>query len=237
MLRALVHFSRGAAKEAHHWEPMNRHCGSEIYQKWYSAVNEKAAASPLPIHHRWCIADKLLGSNKPSLRGWPHWWKQKLPHGHPGAHTAPSLPYNSQCLSLYKGTHINTITSRGWCVPRVHWQKRTNTQFVFRLWGCASPPPLLDAGAGRRSQRGYSHSTGLTCVFTRLFKQHLVFHFAWTLTNRPGRVHVLEGGEVWCKYLLVTHSIVYISFTSPYFIIFVSADETLKEKNLVHGHL
>lgn len=54
----------------------------EIYQKWWSAMNEQGKASPLPIHHQWCVADKLPGSNKLLLRGWPHCWKQKLPHGH-----------------------------------------------------------------------------------------------------------------------------------------------------------
>lgn len=150
---------------------MNRYCGLEIYQKWYSAVNEKAMASPLPIHHRWCIADKLAGSNKPLLRGWPHWWKQKLPHGHPSKHSPVSSIQQSVLVSVQGNSYQHYYFSGVVCA-RVHWQKRTNTQFVFRH-GVASPPPLY-AGAGRRSQKGYSHST---CVFTCLFKPHLLSFF------------------------------------------------------------
>lgn len=72
----------------------------EIYQKWYSAVNEKGMASPLPIRHQWCIADKLPGSNKLLLRGWPRWWKRKLPHGHSSIHSPLFSIQQSELVSV-----------------------------------------------------------------------------------------------------------------------------------------
>lgn len=172
MLRALVHFSCTAAKEAHHWKPMNRHCSSEIYQKWYSAVNEKAMASPLPIHHQWCIADKLLGSNKPLLRGWPHWWKQKTPPW-PSQHTQPRLLDTTVSACLCARELISTLLLLGGGVcPCTLTEKNKHTICLqtlgVRVRLCSTP------ALGGWSQKGYSHSAWLTCVFTRLFKQHLV---------------------------------------------------------------
>lgn len=102
---------------------------SEIYQKWYSAVNEKAMASPLPIHHQWCIADKQLGSNKLLLRGWPRWWKWKLPHGHPCVHSPLFSIQQSALVSVQENSYQHYYFLGVVCV---HWQKRTNTQFVSR---------------------------------------------------------------------------------------------------------
>ena len=101
----------------------------EIYQKWYSAVNEKAIASPLPIHHRWCIADKLPGSNKLSLRGWPRWWKWKLPHGHPSIHSLLLSIQQSELVSVQGNSYQHYYLLGVVCA---RWQKRTNTQFVSR---------------------------------------------------------------------------------------------------------
>lgn len=79
----------------------------EIYQKWYSAVNEKAMASPLPIYHQWCIADKPRGSNKLLLRGWPHWWKWKLPHGHPSIHSPLFSIQQSELVSIQGTSYLH----------------------------------------------------------------------------------------------------------------------------------
>lgn len=146
-------------------------------------------ASPLPIHHQWCIADKLLGSNKPLLRGWPHWWKQKLPHGHPSIHS-PVFSIQQSVLVSVQGNSYQHYYFSGVVCARVRWQKRTNTQFVFRL-GVASPP-LFYASAGRWSRKGYSHSTRLTCVFTRLFKQHQV-SFRVDIDKWTGAEHTFLG--------------------------------------------
>lgn len=113
-------------------------------------------ASPLPIHHQWCIADKLLGSNKPLLRGWPHWWKQKLPHGHPSIHSPVSSIQQSVLVSVQGNSYQHYYFSGVVCA-RVHWQKRTNTQFVFRLW-------VYESASARR-QRWKVESEGL-------FSQH-----------------------------------------------------------------
>lgn len=91
----------------------------------------KAMASPLPIHHRWCIADKLLGSNKLLLRGWPRWWKQKLPHGHGSAHSPLFSIQQSELVSVQGNSYQHYYLLGVLCV---HWQKRTNTQFVSRHW-------------------------------------------------------------------------------------------------------
>lgn len=88
----------------------------KIYLKWYSAVNEKAMASPLPIHHLWCIADKLLGSNKLLLRGWPHWWKRKTPPW-PSRSTQPPLFNTTVRACLCTREFISTLLLvGGWCV-------------------------------------------------------------------------------------------------------------------------
>lgn len=119
----------------------------EIYQKWYSAVNEKALASPLPIHHWWCIADKLLGSNKLLLRGWPRWWKRKLPHGHPSMHSPLFSIQQSELVSLQGNSYQHYYFLGVVCV---HWQKRTNTQFVSRH---GMEGPRLNIGVQRWSQK------------------------------------------------------------------------------------
>lgn len=87
-------------------------------------MNEKAMASLLPIHHRWCIADKLLGSNKLLLRGWPPSWKRKLPHGHPSIHSLLFSIQQSELVSVQGNSYQHYYL--------VHWQKRTNIQFVSR---------------------------------------------------------------------------------------------------------
>lgn len=135
----------------------------EIYQKWYSAVNEKAMASPLPIHHWWCIADKLLGSNKLLLRGWPRWWKQKLPHGHSSIHNPLFSIQQSELVSVRGNSYLHYYFLGVVCV---HWQKRTNTQFVSRH-GMESPPTRHQRL--REKSKGYSHTVQLMYIFTSLY--------------------------------------------------------------------
>lgn len=94
--------------------------GSQIYQKWCCAVNEEGEASPLPIYHTWCIADKLAGSNKVLLRGWPPWWKQQLPHGHRSVHRPLPLNTTAKVPLCFRGLRSAV---RSWrAVPRpVSW--------------------------------------------------------------------------------------------------------------------
>lgn len=50
------------------------------------------------------------------------------------AYTAPSFQYSSQCLSQYKGTHINTITSRGWCVRVCTLTEKNKHTICLQTW-------------------------------------------------------------------------------------------------------
>lgn len=116
----------------------------EIYQNWYSALNPRGEASSLPIHHPWCIADKLRGNNKLLLRGWPQWWKWKLPHGHHSIHSP--LFFNrtvKACLSVQGNSYKLHCFLWEVCV-RVC---REQAQFVSRH-GMESPP-LSDISPGR----------------------------------------------------------------------------------------
>lgn len=131
---------------------MNRHCSSEIYQKWYSAVHEKAAASPLPIHHQWCIADKLGGSNKPSLRVWPHWWKQKTPPW-PSQRTQPRLFRTAVSARLCTRELISTLLLLGGGVRPCTLTEKNKHTICLQTLAVPSRPPL-DAGAGRCKSEG-----------------------------------------------------------------------------------
>lgn len=64
------------------------------------------------------------------------------------AYTAPSFQYNSQSLSLYEVTHINTITSWGWCVCTDRKEQTHNLSTDMGWKG-----PLLCISAWRWSQK------------------------------------------------------------------------------------
>lgn len=145
-------------------------------------INSEAATSP-----RW--ESDLIDESKNSPMAIP-------------AYTAPSPPYSSQRLSVYKRTHINTITSRGWCAL-VYTDKKEQTHNLSSDFGC------YELATARRwkvevrrvifTARGWRWSLLASSNSTW-------FHGAQTMTNRPARVHVLGG--VSCKYLLVVHSVV-----------------------------
>lgn len=144
----------------------------EIYQKWYSAVNEKATASLLPIHHQWCIADKLPGSNKLLLRGWPHWWKRKLPHGHPSKHSPLFSIQQSELVSVQGNSYQRYYFSGGGVCALTEKNKHT---ICLQTWDGKSA--FTRHQCWKVKSKGYSHTTQLMCVITRLVKQHLVsFH-------------------------------------------------------------
>lgn len=180
--------------------PVNRQCSLEIYQKWYSAVNEKAVASPLPIHHRWCIADKLLGGNKPSPRGWPHWWKQKLPHGHPSVH-GPRLFDTTVSACLCTRELISTLLLLGGGVCPCTLTEKNKHTICLQTWG------RMSASAPRRRWKAESKGRlSQQAADVRLYsplqtEPGFISRGRWQI--HPGRAHVLGGG-VWCKYLVVT---------------------------------
>lgn len=188
--------SCATAKEAYHWNPMNRYCSLEIYQKWYSAVNEKAMASPLPIHHQWCIADKLLGSNKPLLRGWPHWWKQKLPHGHPSIHS-PRLFDTTVSACLCTRELISTLLLLGGGVCPCTLTEKNKHTICLQTWGSKSASALR--------QRWKVESKGLFSQHAADVRLYLPLQTApgfiscgrWQIDR--GRAHVLGGfdANIW----------------------------------------
>lgn len=149
-------------------------------------VNEKA--SPLPIHHRWCIANKLLGSKKLLLRGWPPWWKQQLPHGHPRIHCL-LFSIQQQSLSLYEGTHINTTC---WGVVCVHWPKTRKTHNLSPDTGRKAPTPQHQRS--KVKSEGYCHTVQLECVFTTL---HLIYSTLMVINRLLLSLHFV----FWCKCL------------------------------------
>lgn len=131
----------------------------EIYQKWYSAVNEKAMASPLPIHHRWCIADKLLGSNKLLLRGWPRWWKRKTPPW-PSQHTQPPLLNTTVRTCLLTRELISTLLLlRGGVCALTEKNKHT---ICLQTWDGKSP--FSTSVLGGEVRRLFSHRTARVCL-------------------------------------------------------------------------
>lgn len=166
----------------------------EIYQKWWSAMNEQGKASPLPIHHQWCVADKLPGSNKLLLRGWPHCCKQKLPHGHRSIQS--SLLFNttvSACLST-SGV-ISTILLLGGNVYVCMWADRkeqTHNLSPDIGWGSL---PLLNMSAGRWSQKAVLTSCRW-CVSLLLCSNSTWWYSMQTAINkRQLSPHIW----IWCK--------------------------------------
>lgn len=151
----------------------------EIYQKWYSAVNEKAMASPLPIHHQWCIADKLPGSNKLLLRGWPRWWKRKLPHGHPSTHSPLFSIQQSELVSVQGNSYQHYYFLGVVCV-RTARRDQTHNLSPDKGWKV----PLLDVSAWRWSQKAVLTLCGwcgssLTCTSPVQIAPAFIPHRQW----------------------------------------------------------
>lgn len=147
----------------------------EIYQKWFCAVNEKAMASPLPIYHQWCIADKPRGSNKLLLRGWPHWWKWKLPHGHPSIHSPLFSIQQSELVSIQGTSYLHDyFLGVGVCVCVCALTEKNKHTICLFTWGGKSA--FTQHQCWKVKSKSYSHITLQMCILT-MFKL-LLFSFS-----------------------------------------------------------
>lgn len=156
-------------------------------------INYQAATSP-------CWEADLIDESK------------KLPHGHPSIHSPVSSIQQSVLVSVQGNSYQHYYFSGVVCA-RVHWQKRTNTQFVFRLW-------VYESASARRQRWGGGVRRAI--LTARGWRASLLassnstwFHFARTLTNRPGRVHILGGFDANICWWYTALFIVLSSFFAP----------------------
>lgn len=142
-------------------------------------------ASPLPIHHRWCIADKLLGSNKLSLRGWPRWWKRTPPpHGHRGSHILPFLIQQSELVSVRGNPYRHHYSLGVVCVCVLTQKEQTHNLSPDFGWWVTSAP----AGEVKKPE---SHWCPSSWASTPVVNATPTFPLtAWKVPNIPSAFYV-----------------------------------------------